>query len=194
MSKKSIFLFLFFAGSILFNHSFAQVQVNIGVQPVWGPVGYDYVDYYYLPDVEAYYYVPAHQYIYEERGTWIRTSSLPVRFGSFDIYHSYKVVINEPKPYLHHNNYKVKYVSYKGKHDQLVIRDSHEEKYFVVKGHPEHDKWKGPEHSGGNHEQHKEQSQPQHSEQKHEQHNGGAHEQSKGGGHGQQKGGGHHKN
>jgi hypothetical protein len=45
---------------------FAQVRVNIniGSQPVWGPVGYDHVDYYYLPDIETYYYVPTRQFVY----------------------------------------------------------------------------------------------------------------------------------
>lgn len=28
-----------------------SVNINIGSQPAWGPVGYDYVDYYYMPDI-----------------------------------------------------------------------------------------------------------------------------------------------
>ena len=31
------------------------VNINIGSQPEWGPRGYDYVEYYYLPDIEMYY-------------------------------------------------------------------------------------------------------------------------------------------
>lgn len=42
------------------NNAKAQVSlnINIGSQPVWGPTGYDHVDYYYFPDIDAYYYVP----------------------------------------------------------------------------------------------------------------------------------------
>jgi len=28
-----------------------NVNVNIGSQPLWGPTGYDHVNYYYLPGV-----------------------------------------------------------------------------------------------------------------------------------------------
>ena len=58
---------LFFSSAL-----FAQVRVNINFnvdsQPVWGPTGYDYVEYYYLPDIEVYYYVPQHRYYYYENG------------------------------------------------------------------------------------------------------------------------------
>ena len=47
------------AGIILFvsNSIHAQISVslNIGTPPSWGPVGYEEADYYYLPDVEAYF-------------------------------------------------------------------------------------------------------------------------------------------
>ncbi len=32
-----------------------SINVNIGSPPLWGPTGYTHVQYYYLPDVEAYY-------------------------------------------------------------------------------------------------------------------------------------------
>jgi hypothetical protein len=180
--KKVILSIAVFAGILLFNSARAQVgvKINIGTQPVWGPVGYDYVDYYYLPDAEVYYSVPQRVYIYEERGTWVRTSALPVRFGTIDLYHTYKVVINEPKPYLRHNAYKVKYVQYKGKRDQIVIRDSREQKYFVVKGHPEHSNWKNSSNSGGRVVQHKGNKVASPSQQNHNQQKGAGH--SKGGG------------
>lgn len=92
----------------------AQVNVNIGLQPAWGPVGYQYVDYYYLPDIETYYYVPRRQFIYLNDGRWIYSSALPVRYRTYNLYYGYKVVVNEPKPYLRHAAYKVKYAKYKG--------------------------------------------------------------------------------
>ena len=114
-----------------------NVSVNIGAQPLWGPAGYDVVQYYYLPDLQMYYYVPSHRFVYLNGNNWVFVRSLPARYRGYDLYSGYKVVINEPKPYLHFNDHKVKYATYKGaKGKQAVIRDSKDPKYFVVKGHP----------------------------------------------------------
>lgn len=53
-----------------------SVNINIGSQPQWGPSGYDHVDYYYLPDIDAYYNVPNKQYIYLNNGNWVFNSNL----------------------------------------------------------------------------------------------------------------------
>lgn len=133
---------------------YAQVSIsfNIGVQPVWGPTGYDYVEYYYLPDIDAYYYVPQHRFYYFEGGRWIYRSSLPSRFGNFDLYHSYKVVVNERDPWRNNETYRQKYASYKGRHDQTPIRDSRDSKYFVNPSHPQHNVYvQQQKHDNGNH-------------------------------------------
>ena len=139
--KKTLFIVSLLLSGFIYETASAQININIGSQPVWGPVGYDHVDYYYMPDIDAYYYVPNRQYIYLEGNRWTFANSLPPRFN-YNIYNGYKVVINEPQPYRHAEVYRVKYVGYKGNHGQQIIRDSREEKYYVVKGHPEHYKWK----------------------------------------------------
>jgi hypothetical protein len=53
------------------------------------------------------------------------------------------VVVNEDRPYRNAERYRTQYAGYKNNHSQQVIRNSHEEKYFEIKNHPEHDKWKG---------------------------------------------------
>jgi hypothetical protein len=139
------YLFLIIAALFLSSALNAQVRVNlnfnIGTQPVWGPTGYDYVEYYYLPDIDAYYYVPQHRFYYNEGGRWISRSSLPSRYGHYDLYNSYKVVVNDRDPWRNDEMYRQKYASYKGRHDQQPIRDSHDSKYFVNKNHPEHNNW-----------------------------------------------------
>lgn len=123
-----------------------NVNINIGAQPLWGPVGYDYVEYYYLPDIEVYYYVPRRQYVYFDGGRWIFAASLPVRYRTYDLYTGYKVVVNEPRAYLHFNTHKVKYAKFKGNRGkQVIIRNSNDSRYYVVKGHPhnEHHPGKG---------------------------------------------------
>src|ERR1700747_3291233 len=73
-----------------------RASINISSQPDWGPVGYEHADYYYMPDIDAYYDVSAHQYVYNDNGTWIHASVLPPRIH-FDRYHSYKVVVNDQR-------------------------------------------------------------------------------------------------
>jgi hypothetical protein len=133
----------------------AQIRVNLNFnfdrQPMWGPTGYDHVEYYYLPDIEVYYNVPQRRFFYFERGRWIGGSSLPSRYRGYDLYRSYKVVVNDPTPYRNHETYRVKYSTYKGQHDQQPIRDSRDSRYFVNKNHPEHNNWiKEQERDNGN--------------------------------------------
>ena len=125
-----------------------SVTFNLGEQPAWGPVGYDYVEYYYFPDIEVYYSVPLRVYYYYDGGRWINVSSLPSRYRSYDVYHSYKVVINERDPWRRNDVYRTKYASYKGRSGQPVIRDSKDPKYFVNKNHPEHKRWKQEQGNG----------------------------------------------
>jgi hypothetical protein len=104
-------------GICLVNWTQAQVSVNVSVnvgsQPNWGPVGYDQVNYYYMPDIETYYFVPRHQFIYLNAGNWVFASTLPERCRSYDLYRGYKVVLNEPRPYLHHDVYRTRYAHYR---------------------------------------------------------------------------------
>jgi hypothetical protein len=157
--KRVIFISVLLMGSFLYNSAGAQLNVhlnaNIGIQPAWGPVGYDHADYYYLPDIEAYYSVSRHQYIYMNNGNWAFSASLPARYRNYDLYHAHKVVINEPRPYLHHEVYRARYAQFRGRHDQAVIRDSHEQKYMESKYHPEHNKWRGAhDNQRGMHDDH----------------------------------------
>ena len=117
-----------------------NVSINIGSQALWGPVGYDYVEYYYMPEVDVFYYVPTHQFIYWNGSRQVFVSSLPPSYH-VNLYSTYKVVVNEPKPYLNRTMYVEKYVQYKhGGPKQVMIRDSDDQRYYVIKGHPKYAK------------------------------------------------------
>jgi len=126
----------------------AQAQVNVGLniniesQPAWGPVGYDHVEYYYLPDIDAFYYVPRRQYVYMQKGRWLFSTALPPVHSRYDLYGGYKVVVNEPRPYRDVVFYRTKYSGYKNNRSQQMIRNSRDVKYYVNKGHPEYRNWK----------------------------------------------------
>lgn len=109
----AIVIVMFFATNTM--HSQVSINVNLGTQPSWGPVGYSSVDYYYLPDVQAYYDVRSTQFIYLNGGTWIRSSRLPQQYRNYDLDRGYKVVLNDyhgTRPYTQFKYHKQKY--YKG--------------------------------------------------------------------------------
>jgi hypothetical protein len=149
------YFLVLFAVALTTTLASAQLHVNVNFnvdrQPIWGPAGYDHVEYYYLPDIEVYYNVSQQRYYYYEGGRWIGRASLPERYRGFDLYNSHKVVVNEPSPYRHHVVYREKYSSFKGRHDQQPIRDSRDERYFVNKNHPQHQAWaQQQKHDNGN--------------------------------------------
>lgn len=102
-----------------------RVSINIGQQPNWGPWGYEQASYYYFPDYQVYYDLHQQQFIYPERNRWIFSASLPIRLGRIDLYTAYKVVINAPRPYLHHEEYCNRYDRSRGwiPQPQIAIRD-----------------------------------------------------------------------
>ena len=119
-----------------------SVNINIGRQPVWGPVGYDYVDYYYLPDMDVYYDVPRGLFVYYDFGRWNFAAILPARYGHYDLYHSYKVVVNQRDPWLRNSYYRTHYATYRGRY-QPVIRDSRDNRYYAARERYEHERYTG---------------------------------------------------
>ena len=116
-----------FASSLM--QSQVSVNVTIGTPPLWGPVGYSNVHYYYLPDVQAYYDIRASQFIYINNGIWIRARYLPGTYRNYDLYSGYKVVLTDyhgSHPYYYFNTHKTKYhKGYKGKPQQTIGRNPH---------------------------------------------------------------------
>jgi hypothetical protein len=124
-----IALGLFLAGSI---QAQVSVNVNIGSPPMWGPAGYSYVQYYYLPDVEAYYDVPSSMFIYQSGGVWIHRTYLPARYRHYDLYNGYKVVMTDyhgNTPYTHYKEHKYKYAKgYRGPSQKSIGNRPEKEK------------------------------------------------------------------
>ena len=104
----------------------AQVLINIntGKPPPWGPVGYSEARYYYLPDVESYYDIPATQFICFVKGKWVHRDRLPSRYRNYDLYDGYKVVITDYKgkaPYRHFDENKAEYAKgFRGPAQQTI--------------------------------------------------------------------------
>ncbi len=135
-TKKLLLLGMFLIASFS-SQAQISVNVNLGRPPAWGPVGYSEVEYYYIPDVESYYDIRNSQFIYFNRGKWIRSRYLPGQYRNYDLYNGYKVVLNDyhgNSPHSNFNAHKVKYQRGYNNGHQNTIGEKHEKKEFKNKG------------------------------------------------------------
>jgi hypothetical protein len=79
-TKKLFFLLVTLVAFTLTSKGQVSVNVNLGTPPVWAPKAPVDVHYYYLPDIEVYYDVPARRYIYLRNGRWQRSATLPTYY------------------------------------------------------------------------------------------------------------------
>lgn len=108
-------------GIILFAASTSQAQVsvnvNIGapavvVRPAWVPQNHVNVDFYYIPEIEAYYDVNASLYVYLNHGNWVRTRYVPVQYRNCDLNRAHRIALrgyHGNRPYAYFNNHTVRY-------------------------------------------------------------------------------------
>ena len=106
-----------------------NVSINIGRQPAWGPVGYDYAGYYYFPDIDIYYDVNVGFFHYYDRGRWVTSRYLSYAYRNYDLYRLYKVVLNVHQPWRNHHYYCNHYAKYRGHRSPVVTRDSRDHRY-----------------------------------------------------------------
>ena len=131
--KKLLYLTLLIGGLFITKSSDAQINVNINLssQPLWGPVGYEYVRYYYMPEIDVYYNVASRKYTYYQGNRWVTKSKLPGKYRNIDLYRTYKVVINDRDPWHNHRVVRNKYSNYAVNRHQVAIRDArgHDHRY-----------------------------------------------------------------
>lgn len=130
--KKLILAFALIIASATFVTAQAQhisVSININSQPAWGPVGYDYVDYYYIPEIDVYYNVPMSMFYYLDRGRWISSRYLPYSYRNYNLYGMYKVVLNTREPWHYHRHHVRDYARYRDVRNQHVIYYAKDKRY-----------------------------------------------------------------
>lgn len=119
-----------------------RLSLNINAQPQWGPVDNDYVEYYYMPEYDMYYYAPEAQFVYRSGSRWLFSTTLPYQYRNADLYRTYKVVVNENKPYLRNDYYRNHYRGYRNYHSrQGSIRDSRDSRYNESRNRPDNSRY-----------------------------------------------------
>ena len=123
MRDLSVITIVFFLSAVSSLEAQLQIGVNLNIasRPAPEPAGYEYVEYYYMPDIEVYYNVSLDRYYYFEGGRWVWSVELPQRYHDYDLYHSYKVVVNEDQPWLKHEIYRERYAPSRSHRNQVII-------------------------------------------------------------------------
>jgi len=113
--KKFVLSIIIAAGGLLTQTASAQVGVSVGVRigpvvinvhkPVSPAVVYD--DFYYLPEVEAYYSVPEQCYYYMNANRrWVNAPYLPGRYRNYDWRYAQRYEIRNQRPFDNHVYYR----------------------------------------------------------------------------------------
>ena len=66
-------------------------------------------DYYYLPDVDAYYSVDQQCYYYNDGDNWVSAAYLPGDFSDYDWRYAPHYQVRAMRPYLHNDFYREHY-------------------------------------------------------------------------------------
>jgi len=120
--KKLMMMSAIAMSGLFFQTANAQIgvhfNINLGPRPVviaQAPV-YD-EDYYYLPEVEAYYSVNQHCYFYQDGSRWISAAYLPGVYRNYDWQHARRFAVRDARPYLHNDTYRARYGGIEGRRD-----------------------------------------------------------------------------
>jgi hypothetical protein len=102
-----------FSGCDLYTYSTGTVQTNYD-NPRWAPPYYSGARYYYLPDIETYYDLASHEFIFLNNGQWNYSSDFPSIYANFDLNNCFSVVldVNVYRPWMHHHYYVSHYPRY----------------------------------------------------------------------------------
>ncbi len=125
---KNIFLAAAISIGLLLNSTpniQAQVNVNINIaqQPAWGPVGHNYVQYYYIPEYNIYYDVMMNRYVYMHNSRWIHNAMLPRHLRHINLYNTHKVVVNQHNAFHYNQRHRRDYGHFRHSRNQMVWRD-----------------------------------------------------------------------
>ena len=132
--KLFIFSLLLIATSTIQGQT--EVKITFGTPPEWAPANRVETQYYYLPDIDAYYDVPSAWFIYIKNGKWIRATSLPYRYRNYNLRGGNIIYLTDYRgtsPYKFHKNHKIKYP-----------KKAHSTKVYVVKKEKNKDRKKNP--------------------------------------------------
>lgn len=106
-----------------------HISINIDKQPAWGPYGYDCAAFYYMPEINIYYDVNLSLFYYPSGSSWIAAQYLPPSYRVYDLFRTYKVVLNYASPWQHNDSHRSQYRRYRDDRSQITISMSNDQRY-----------------------------------------------------------------
>ena len=145
MKKIALISAIAISGLLFNDNADAQIRIHVGLnlaprQVVYAqpapvvveqsgdycePTNYDGdEDYYYLPEVDAYYSIPNQCYYYNNGGAWVSASYLPGAYHDYDWRYARRYEVRAPRPFMHADYYRTRYsgVSFNGHWDRSYNR------------------------------------------------------------------------
>ncbi|MVN91352.1 hypothetical protein [Mucilaginibacter aquatilis] len=113
--KKYLLTIIIAAGAFASQTANAQIGISVNIGPVGinmhRPVATNvvYDDFYYLPDVEAYYSVPEHCYYYMDGNRWVNAAYLPGYNRDYDWRSARRIEVHARRPFDNHGYYRNKF-------------------------------------------------------------------------------------
>jgi len=129
--KKLIILSAIAISGLVYNSADAQVRLQLGLHfgtprviytqaPVYQEAAPAYDDqaqvnddngndYYYLPDVDAYYNINEQCYYYFDGDNWISAAFLPGAYHDYNWRNATRYEVRVPHPYMHNDFYRSRY-------------------------------------------------------------------------------------
>ena len=144
---------------MFYNTANAQIRLHVGIHfggapvvvseptPVVydQPVAYNNDDYYYLPDVDAYYDTNQQCYYYNDGGSWVSAAYLPGAYRDYDWRSCRHFEIHAPRPYMHADFYRNRYngVAFNGRwndrgYDRGYVTAYHPDRGYSYGGYDNH--------------------------------------------------------
>jgi hypothetical protein len=145
MKKIALMSAIAISGLLFNNKADAQIRIHVGLNLAPRPVVYaqpapvvveqsgDYCepsnydgdeDYYYLPEVDAYYSIPNQCYYYNNGGAWVSATYLPGAYRNYDWRYARRYEVRAPRPFMHAAYYRTRYngVAFNGHWDRPYNR------------------------------------------------------------------------
>jgi hypothetical protein len=111
MRKLQLIIAVFLLLFTLETSAQVSINVNIGSRPAWCSDYNNEVEYFYYPEIEAYYHINAGVFIYFGPRGWERSRYLPEYCDGYDYRRGYKVAIDYRGdcPYAYFKHHKKRY-------------------------------------------------------------------------------------
>ena len=150
--KKLIITSAIALSGLIYNTANAQIRIHLGLNFGPRPVVYEPArvvvaqpaeycepanynggeDYYYLPEVDAYYSIPNQCYYYNDGGQWVSAAYLPGAYRDFDWRTARRFEVRAPRPFMHNDYYRTRYngVAFNGHWDRGYNRGRSDNRQF----------------------------------------------------------------